>query len=316
MLAQNVISKWIWLVLVCLVVYAFGLYYFHFGTLTTKDNVDQSVFSETVAHSLHIHKNKSANFPSHIPLENCFENLKLNTQSKQSKCIFHETKCGLDNTQFEPDFSLRPWPSLEHDHGTMVMGSWSPCDCEPVSILAIIIPFRQRVLHLNMFLHNIIPFLQYQRQAFTIFVVEHTHDIQFNRGASFNAAYKEISKLHPGYDCFIIHDVDMINENLCNYYQCGDRPRHLSVSVEKTGYRLPYYQYVGGVVAMSKPVLEAINGFTNLLYGWGGEDDNLYARFYGNGLRVDRYSESIGRYASLSHEQAETFKRIKGKVRA
>lgn len=51
-------------------------------------------------------------------------------------------------------------------------GSWRPCDCKPSSKIAIIIPFRDRHQQLYIFLNNIIPYLQYQRRKFRIFVVE------------------------------------------------------------------------------------------------------------------------------------------------
>lgn len=36
---------------------------------------------------------------------------------------------------------------------------------------------------------------------------------------------------------------------------------------------------VGGAAAFSKPVFESINGFTNSMFGWGGEDDEAYSRY-------------------------------------
>lgn len=44
-------------------------------------------------------------------------------------------------------------------------------------------------------------------------------------------------------------------------------------------FRLPYTSYFGGVSALTREQYEAINGFSNSFFGWGGEDDDFYNRF-------------------------------------
>ena len=39
-----------------------------------------------------------------------------------------------------------------------------------------------------------------------------------------------------------------------------------------------------------------INGYTNIYWGWGAEDDNLYSRIVGKGLKLKRPSMEIGRF--------------------
>lgn len=39
-----------------------------------------------------------------------------------------------------------------------------------------------------------------------------------------------------------------------------------------------YYNYAGGVVAMNKHNFRKINGYSNLYWGWGNEDDDFSAR--------------------------------------
>ncbi len=43
--------------------------------------------------------------------------------------------------------------------------------------------------------------------------------------------------------------------------------------------RLPYSEYFGGAIMMTPEHIEAANGFPNRFYGWGGEDDDIYARW-------------------------------------
>ena len=41
---------------------------------------------------------------------------------------------------------------------------------------------------------------------------------------------------------------------------------------------IPYRKYVGGVLAMTKAHFMAVNGYSNLYFGWGGEDDDMSRR--------------------------------------
>ena len=43
-------------------------------------------------------------------------------------------------------------------------------------------------------------------------------------------------------------------------------------------FRLPYSFSTGGCLALNHTIVEAINGYSNLMPGWGGEDDQIYAR--------------------------------------
>ena len=44
-------------------------------------------------------------------------------------------------------------------------------------------------------------------------------------------------------------------------------------------FRMPYRSYVGGVISFPPLSYENINGFSNMYFGWGGEDDDLNSRY-------------------------------------
>ncbi|XP_064605145.1 beta-1,4-N-acetylgalactosaminyltransferase bre-4-like isoform X3 [Liolophura sinensis] len=130
------------------------------------------------------------------------------------------------------------------------------------------------------------------------------HPIPFNRGLLMNVGFEE-ARLLEDYQCYIFHDVDLIPEDDRNLYTCPDKntPRHMSVAVSSMHYRLPYGSIFGGVSAMTKEQFLAVNGFSNLYFGWGGEDDDLSKRLRQKGYRISRYSPEVARYTMLRHEQ-------------
>ncbi|KAK3852896.1 hypothetical protein Pcinc_040530 [Petrolisthes cinctipes] len=98
---------------------------------------------------------------------------------------------------------------------------------------------------------------------------------KFNRGMLMNVGAQEALRQYP-FNCFIFHDVDLLPENDRNLYTCSDQPRHMSVAVDVFKYKLPYEDIFGGVSAMSVSQFQAVNGFSNKFWGWGGEDDDMH----------------------------------------
>lgn len=54
---------------------------------------------------------------------------------------------------------------------------------------------------------------------------------------------------------------------------------------------------------MSTELFQLVNGFSNMFWGWGGEDDDMSMRIKMKGLHLARYPFSIARYTMLSHEK-------------
>ncbi|KAK4288162.1 hypothetical protein Pmani_038795 [Petrolisthes manimaculis] len=182
-------------------------------------------------------------------------------------------------------------------------GHFIPYECEPRHKVALIIPFRNREEHLSVFLYHIHPILQRQQLDYTIFVVEQsTSRRKFNRGMLMNVGAQEALRQYP-YNCFIFHDVDLLPENDRNLYTCSDQPRHMSVAVDVFKYKLPYEDIFGGVSAMSVRQFEAVNGFSNKFWGWGGEDDDMHNRIHNAGYLISRYASRVGRYTMLTHKK-------------
>ncbi|KAJ0069001.1 hypothetical protein NL108_015786, partial [Boleophthalmus pectinirostris] len=201
---------------------------------------------------------------------------------------------------------MKPGPSLEQvkkDNPRITSGGrFKPPDCEALQKVAIIIPFRNRDEHLKYWLYYLHPILQRQQLDYGVYVINQDGDATFNRAKLLNIGYTEALKEYD-YECFVFSDVDLIPMDDRNTYKCFNQPRHLSVSMDKFGFRLPYNQYFGGVSSMSKEQYLKINGFPNNYWGWGGEDDDIYNRLASKGMTISRPSGEIGKCRMIRHER-------------
>ncbi|XP_025096743.1 beta-1,4-galactosyltransferase 1-like isoform X2 [Pomacea canaliculata] len=197
-------------------------------------------------------------------------------------------------------------PSFEEvvklNNGLEPGGHFHPPDCRARSRVAVVIPYRDREQHLRILVHNLHPMLMRQQLDYAIIVVELAQPTEFNRAMLMNIGAVEALGLWD-FQCFIFHDVDLVPENDRNLYSCPEMPRHMSVAVDKFGYKLPYQALFGGVTALSREHFYALNGYSNKYFGWGGEDDDMAARVNGNKLKITRYSLDVARYRMIKHNR-------------
>ncbi|XP_066920317.1 beta-1,4-N-acetylgalactosaminyltransferase bre-4-like [Clytia hemisphaerica] len=184
-------------------------------------------------------------------------------------------------------------------------GGWyMPTGCDISTRTAIIIPFRNREQHLPVMLRQLHAVLRNQQIHYRIFVIEQSDEHPFNRGKIRNIGFKEALRYFP-YTCFVFHDVDLVPENDGIFYDCRKSPAHMSVAVDTLGYMPLQYEHFGGVVSTTKAHFELANGYSNIFWQWGGEDDNVSHRLRKNGLKIHRQPKNVARYKMLSHTPAK-----------
>ncbi|XP_068229187.1 beta-1,4-N-acetylgalactosaminyltransferase bre-4-like [Palaemon carinicauda] len=201
------------------------------------------------------------------------------------------------------NLTVPPLAEQEKNHPELEPGGrYRPPSCLARHRVAIIIPYRNRSEHLPVFFNHIHQILQKQQLDYSIYIVEQSANGKFNRAMLMNVGALEALKLYE-YDCFIFHDLDLLPEDDRNLYTCPEQPRHMSVAVDTLNYRLPYQNIFGGVCALTVDQFEAVNGFSNKFWGWGGEDDDMFNRIKFHGFFVTRYPTDIARYKMLSHKK-------------
>ena len=149
----------------------------------------------------------------------------------------------------------------------------------------------------------------------TVFIVEQqggvvteTNEHLINIGRCTNIGFDLIKSKANENDIFMWHPVDALpldlNYNITETSTFVD-PAHLkAVGCSEDA---PYYRAVGFLV---KDFIK-VNGYTNLINGWGAEDDDMFCRLKNNNIRVNRI---IGKYRYFaSHGTGEDPKSLYGR---
>lgn len=236
-----------------------------------------------------LHPGRFASHYNHIRTEDIPEELERAYLPGNDSCALNIGR-GKHAGLLYPSNEVKESPSaMARRLGVTPGGQWRPTACQPLFNVAIVLPYRNRKTQLTIFMNYIHPFLQAQKLDYRIFVVEQSEGREFNRAKLFNVGYSEAIKSNE-YHCFIFQDIDLIPQNLDNIYACTKMPRHMSSSVNTFRYTLPYTGLFGGAVALTRQQFQRANGFSNVFYGWGGEDDDFYSRLQSKGFKVNIFT--------------------------
>ena len=178
--------------------------------------------------------------------------------------------------------------------------------------LGIIVPYRNRESHLKRFRDSISDYFKKSKIQYELIIVEQTDDKPFNRGKLLNIGFLKAKEL--GCDYVVFHDVDMIPLDVD--YSYSEIPLHLATNFElefDKSKNLQFDDYFGGVTMFSVDTFERINGYSNLYWGWGFEDDDLLFRAAENRVALD--TKIIGKndkkkLYGLSFNGTDTFIKI------
>jgi hypothetical protein len=155
--------------------------------------------------------------------------------------------------------------------------------------LGVIVPYRNRKEHLNIFKKHITEYLNKQNILFELIIVEQTNDKPFNRGKLLNIGFIEAERLGCTYVVF--HDVDMLPMDV-DYSYSPDALQLANNFISDTDYTKEIYDgYFGGVTMFPIDLFKKINGYPNDFWGWGFEDDELLRRCIQSEIETD--SEKI-----------------------
>lgn len=162
----------------------------------------------------------------------------------------------------------------------------------------ILLPYRDRKQHLDIFIKNIAPLLKKYITNVKIVIIEQSQDNKkFNRGKILNVGFAEY---HKNYDYFFTHDIDTLpyTKTIINFYN----NKNYDILRIHSGHRVS----LGGVVKFKCSSFKNINGFPNNIWGWGLEDEALFTRAMLNNCNISSYRDfniSIKDFVSLPHNR-------------
>lgn len=171
--------------------------------------------------------------------------------------------------------------------------------------LGIIVPYRDREEHLNIFIPYMFHFLKKHCSSdFNLFIINQHDSEPFNRGKLINVGYERVKHM---FDYMVIHDVDTLP--LSSNYNYDKNVIHLIPKFyqdNSNGTLNTYKNLVSGAVKITNDNFEKANGFSNNYWGWGEEDIDFSIRLKKAGLGMYHYKSSdndLGEYLCLSHNR-------------
>jgi hypothetical protein len=168
----------------------------------------------------------------------------------------------------------------------------------PQGIPTILVPFREQVLQkrgeqLKQFSSH----MKRWHPDWPIIIIEQSDDgKKFNRGALLNIGTRYAQKM--GAEYIIYHDVDLIplSPIVPLYTAFPEKPINIGY-VWQTKWQGEGFR---GVLSISMKDVKTINGYPNMFWGWGGEDNAMQKRMKKKGINFWNPQGSSG-FKVLEH---------------
>jgi len=167
----------------------------------------------------------------------------------------------------------------------------------------ILIPFRNRKEHLDIFLKKLIFLFYSYLKPFKIVIIEQLNDKSFNRAKLLNIGY---SLFKESGQYFFHHDIDIIptEDTIKNIYTVENYDVLRIYNAHQSS--------LGGIVKFTKDSYEKINGLPNYIWGWGIEDRSFYYRCKTMELNISENLSNNNNFTFLKHmSNACVFEEIK-----
>ena len=238
---------------------------------------------------------------------------KSNKQNKPNKFKNHKSYQNNnqnDNKKYEKEYHEYKANRKMIDILTLSESSTNKNQINKISTIAIIIPHRNRLNHLKLFIEHFDKLNSYSN-IIDVYVIDQNNADGFNRGLLLNIGF-EIAKNIKEYDRYIFHDVDSYPDQTLYDLYFKDFDKIIHYASPYLDYKYKFYSFFGGVLGMNKNDYEKINGFPNSFFFHGGEDDAILNRIIASNL-THVYRPEKGKYFLIDHEPPTDLERNSSK---
>ena len=148
-----------------------------------------------------------------------------------------------------------------------------------MSKLNVIVPYRNRKEHLNIFVDTMYRFLDNSKvDSFEIYIVEQSDTKEFNRGCLLNIGFLETDAQSENYYCF--SDIDTLPGSPRADYQ---KPPNNTI-VHPYG----HWHSLSNFILIDYDTYKTMNGFSTRYWEWGYEDNDFMLRAKLNKVKILR----------------------------
>jgi len=138
----------------------------------------------------------------------------------------------------------------------------------------IIVPYRNRKEHLDIFIRDALPLFEKYLQPFKVIVIEQNEGKLFNRGMMINIGFNEYKN---NSEYYFTHDIDIVPKENCvkDIYTKIPSSNNTIMGILTAGSGC---DTLGGIIKFNSDTFTLANGFPNNMWGWGVEDKALQNR--------------------------------------
>jgi len=147
----------------------------------------------------------------------------------------------------------------------------------------IIVPYRNRKEHLDIFIRDAVPVFEKYLQPFKVVVVEQDEGKLFNRALMLNIGFNEYRSQS---EYFFTHDIDIIPKECCVQDIFTKEPSIKNNTI--MGILTSDCNTLGGIIKFDSESFINANGFPNNMWGWGVEDKALQNRVEFMNINVEK----------------------------